>query len=116
MRKNKVLGQEGELLAKDYLEKKGYVAREQNLRIGRIEIDLVVLKDDLLVFVEVKTRSSTYFGEPEEAVDEAKANRILEASSAYLEDIDWKGNVRYDIVSIKTRPVLSIDHFEDAFY
>lgn len=110
-------GFEGEDLAVAFLENKGYCLRERNYRHKRSEIDLIVEKDNWLIFVEVKTRSSVAFGYPEEFVDEKKANKIMEGAENYIIENDWKGNVRYDVVAItlqKDKP--EIVHFEDAFY
>ncbi len=110
-------GREGERLAAEYLEKKGYRIRERNLRVGHQEIDLVAEREGWIVFVEVKARSSTSFGQPEDFVDEAKGARIVEAADVYLTDIGWEGNVRFDIVAITFRPgEPEILHIEDAFY
>ena len=57
------LGQEGEQLARTYLERKGYRIIVSNWRHGRAEIDLITTYDNILVFVEVKTRSSSQFGQ-----------------------------------------------------
>lgn len=110
-------GFEGEGLAITFLEKKGYQLLERNYRYKRSEIDLIVKKDNWLVFVEVKTRSSTAFGFPEEFVDYKKAEKILEGADQYMYEANWNGNVRYDIVSIVLKEgEPEIHHFEDAFY
>jgi len=110
-------GFEGEDLAVAFLENKGYCLRERNYRHKRSEIDLIVEKDNWLIFVEVKTRSSVAFGYPEEFVDEKKANRIMEGAENYIIENDWKGNVRYDVVAITLlKDEQEIIHFEDAFY
>jgi len=110
-------GEGGEQLAEALLEAKGYVIRERNYRYRRSEIDLIVQRDNWLVFVEVKTRTSDAFGFPEEFVDAKKKRKILEGADYYLYITDWKGNVRYDIVAInleQQEPQLL--HIEDAFY
>lgn len=110
-------GEQGEQLAEALLEAKGYVIRERNYRHRRSEIDLIVQRDNWLVFVEVKTRTSDAFGFPEEFVDAKKKRNILEGADYYLYITDWKGNVRYDIVAInleQQEPQLL--HIEDAFY
>lgn len=110
-------GFEGEDLAITFLKEKGYRLLERNYRYKRSEIDLIVEKDNWLVFVEVKTRSSTSFGYPEEFVDEKKAAKIMEGADQYIHENNWKANVRYDIVSIVLKKGNSeIVHFEDAFY
>ena len=110
-------GKAGEDRAAVFLQEKGFVIRERNYRAGRAEIDLVAQRDNWLVFVEVKLRSSDAFGYPEEFVDQKKINRILEAAVEYQYQINWQGNVRYDIVSIRdhVRPP-EVVHIEDAFY
>ncbi len=110
-------GKEGEALAAQFLENKGYQVRDRNYRYQRAEIDLIVQKDQLLVFVEVKYRTSTTFGYPEDFVDAPQASRIIEAADHYLCQINWIGNIRFDIVAVmmqQAAPV--IRHFEDAFY
>lgn len=110
-------GNEGENLAATFLEKKGYRIVQRNYRYKHAEIDLIVTRDNWLIFVEVKTRSSLSFGYPEEFVDEKKINKILEGADQYLFENNWNGNVRYDIVSIQLgRGAPQIDHFEDAFH
>ena len=110
-------GGDGESAAADYLIAKGYEVLERNYRHGRAEIDLIVKKKNWLVFVEVKTRSYSRFGFPEEFVDRAKEELILMAAENYIYETNWEGNVRYDIVSVLgvgfEREVV---HFEDAFY
>jgi putative endonuclease len=110
-------GSEGEIRAAEYLAGKGYEVLEKNYRYGRAEIDLIVKRNNWLVFVEVKTRSGSDFGFPEEFVDRAKEELILMAAENYIYKINWEGNVRYDIVSLLgTGFEREIVHFEDAFY
>lgn len=110
-------GIEGENLAAAFLKEKGYRIIQRNYRYKHAEIDLIVEKDDWLIFVEVKTRTSVSFGYPEEFVDEKKINKILEGADQYLFETNWNGHVRYDIVSIKLgNGAPQIDHFEDAIH
>jgi putative endonuclease len=106
-------GLNGENAAAKYLVNKGYEILERNYRYSRAEIDLVMKKGNWLVFVEVKTRSRSDFGFPEEFVDKEKEENILMAAEHYIFKINWQGNVRYDIISILNN---DIAHFEDAFY
>ena len=116
MNKNKELGQEGEQLAADYLKKSGWKILETNYRFRRSEIDLIASKKDLLIFVEVKTRSSTAYGLPEQFVDEKKADNIMKAANHYIREHDWKSNIRFDIISIIKKVRMELEHIEDAFY
>ena len=116
MDKNKELGQEGEQVATDYLKKRGWVILEMNYRYSRSEIDLIASKDDLLIFVEVKARTNTSFGMPEDFVDEKKAENIMKGADHYIHEINWKGNVRFDIISIIKKGRMELQHIEDAFF
>jgi putative endonuclease len=107
-------GSKGENMAAEFLKEKGFEIVARNYRYKCSEIDLIVKRDDWLLFVEVKTRSSSAFGEPEEFVDELKARRIFQAAEEYIFSKDWKGHVRFDVVSVKLGMVPEIVHFEDA--
>ncbi len=116
MGKNKELGQEGEQMAADYLKKNGWQILELNYRYRRSEIDLIATKGQLLVFFEVKARSDTAFGHPEDFVGDKKAENIIKGAEHYIEKLDWKGNIRFDIISIIKKEIPELAHFEDAFY
>jgi putative endonuclease len=109
-------GNKGEELAANFLTNKGYEIVARNYRYKHAEIDLIVKKEMLLVFVEVKTRSSSVFGEPESFVTPKKAAKVLEGAEQFMIENDWYGNIRFDIISVKTGSTFIIDHFEDAFH
>lgn len=109
-------GLDGEKLAEEYLKNKDFRVLERNYRHKRAEIDLIVRRNDLIVFVEVKTRKNKAFGNPEEFVSDLQAARIMEASESYLEKIEWQYQVRFDIVAITLKPKLEITHFEDGIF
>ena len=106
-------GAKGELLAAEMLRQKGFEIIERNYRFKRSEIDLIVKKDNWLVFVEVRVRNSNTFGYPEQTISQAKRKKVMEGAAHYLEEVNWTGNVRYDVVAIHKN---DIRHFEDAFY
>ena len=108
------IGSKGENLAADFLRRKGFKIVAQNYRFRRAEIDLIVQKENWIIFVEVKTRSSTNFGEPEEFVDDHKVRNIFKAAEEYIFSNNWLGHIRFDIVSVKLGREVVIDHFEDA--
>lgn len=116
MNKNKELGQEGEQIAANYLQKKGWQIHVMNYRHSRSEIDVIASINDLLIFVEVKARTNTSFGLPEDFVDEKKAQNIIKGAEHYITENDWKGNIRFDIISIIKKDTMEIEHIEDAFY
>ena len=108
------LGKEGERLAANFLMQKGFEVVSRNFRYRRAEIDLIVRREDWLLFIEVKTRSSSAYGEPEEAVTAKKVRMMYDAAEECIYSIDWKGHVRFDIISVKLGNPPEIMHFEDA--
>jgi putative endonuclease len=112
------LGRIGEKIAKQYLEEKGYEILDENWVHGKAEIDLIVYKDGLMVFVEVKARSSIAFGQPEEFVQKAKQKQMELASLAYIEIMNHQNEIRFDIIAItfKKDHTYNLNHIEDAFW
>lgn len=97
----KELGREGEQSALEYLEGKGYKILERNYRTPFGEIDIVAEEKDVIVFVEVKRRSTPLFGSPFEAVDRVKRKRIWQSALFYLKERKQTGRrVRFDVVGI----------------
>ena len=110
-------GQEAEQLAADFLVQKGFRILERNFRHKHCEVDLIVLKDNWLVFVEVKMRSSVAFGHPEIFVDSSKRHNVRRASRHYIFSRNWNGNIRFYVLAItKDGSGESILHIEDAFW
>ena len=110
-------GSWGETQATTFLEGKGYEIIEKNYRHKHAEIDLIVKKNKTLIFVEVKTRSGTGFGMPEEFVNYTKAKLIMKAAENYIYTKDWHFDIRFDIISILilSSGGINIKHIEDAF-
>lgn len=114
---NQQTGQEGEAVALDFLLKQGYLLLHKNWRHSHHEVDLIMSKDEVLVFVEVKTRMSNTFGFPENAVTAQKQKTLAKAAAAYLEKFAPDKSLRFDIVSVTRVPNnWEIEHFEDAFF
>ena len=110
------LGKLGEALAVAYLENKGYQILERNWRSGHKEIDIIALYDTVLVVVEVKTRKSDDYGEPDLAVGAYKQRMLIWAADAYVRYKNLDVDVRFDIISIViTEGEPEIEHLEDAF-
>ena len=112
------LGQAGETAAAEYYLAQGYEVLARGYRHGRAEVDLVLRRGAaLLVFVEVKTRSSSQFGPPETFVSARKKELFRRAATHLQETLDWRGDIRFDIVALTllTRG-FRLEHFEDAFY
>lgn len=110
----KAKGKRGEAIAKSHYQKGGYEILEMNYRYGRAEIDLIaLLNEQLLVFVEVKSRGRSDFGHPETFVSKEQQARIQEAAEDYILAINWKKDIRFDIVTLDPNNKLEV--FEDAF-
>ncbi len=111
------LGKKGELLAANFLRCKHYQILHTNWTYGKKEIDIIARQGDTLVFIEVKTRSTQFFGMPEDAVNGAKQDLLLRAAGHYLEQHALQpGCIRFDIISVTLGAAgEEIVHFEDAF-
>lgn len=114
---NTEIGRKGEELALDFLRKKGFEILETNWHYHHLEIDIIAKDGKMLVFVEVKTRTTSYFGNPEDAVSKQKIARIINAAEAYIYARDVQGESRFDVIAIILPPNKSpeIEYFEDAF-
>ena len=112
------LGAKGEALALTYLQSKGFRILEQNWRYKKAEVDLIIMDGEVLVFVEVKTRSTDIFGAPEFAVTAQKPALLSLAAAAYMEQINHDWEIRFDVVSIVLKPGYpqKIEHLKDAFF
>jgi putative endonuclease len=115
--KNKILGDQGESIAINHLINKGYKILESNWRVGRLEVDIIAMDDDILVFIEVKTRNTSYFGFPENAVNNKKKRFLTNAANAFINQGNLDNENRFDIVSIIIEnEQFELEHIEDAFY
>jgi putative endonuclease len=111
------LGKIGEQLAVDYLHRNGYSILERNFTFQKAEIDIIVQKDEFIVVVEVKTRNSAFFGNPQEFVSRAKIKLLVNAANEYLISNSLSQEVRFDIIAVlKNKNIEQIEHFKDAFY
>ena len=112
------IGRNGEKLAKVFLQDKGFTILETNWRYQRSEVDIIALDEEVLVFVEVKTRSSDVFSKPEDFLTKKKERLFSNAAGAYMDLHNYAWEVRFDIISVLLKPHSSpqILHFEDAFF
>lgn len=112
------LGQAGEAAAADFMVGLGFEVLARGYRHGRAEVDLIVRRGaELLVFVEVKTRSSSQFGPPETFVSARKKELFRLAATHLQETLAWRGDIRFDILALTLLSrEFRIEHFEDAFY
>lgn len=113
------LGKWGEDEAALYLEDQGYSILERDWKIGRRDLDILAVSPDgdVLVVVEVKTRTDEDRQKPEEAVGRSKMRNLAIAANAYVKECHIDKNLRFDIISIvgKGRQVETLEHFKDAF-
>ncbi|KAA2221543.1 YraN family protein [Chryseobacterium sediminis] len=110
-------GKIAEDLAVEHLIKNGYRILVRNFRFKKNEIDIVAEKDNLIIIVEVKARSTDTFMLPHEAVTKTKIKSIVSAANHYLEEFNKENEVRFDIISVlpDSNRNLMIDHIADAF-
>lgn len=118
MSKHNETGLKGEQLAANFLSEKGYTILHRNWCHGKKEVDVIAVRGEILVFVEVKTRSGLSFGFPEEAVHPQKQESLKIAAEAFLESYPEYRKIQFDIISVQLHhnQVKEIIHFEDAFY
>jgi putative endonuclease len=109
-------GKLGEQMTAKYLVDKGYIILEHNYRRGHLEIDLIALDGDELVIVEVKSRAYDTILQPEEAVDHKKRLALIRLANEYVKTHNRKENVRFDIVTIVSKPDgAEIKHLKNAY-
>ncbi len=114
------LGKTGERFAVEHLTSSGYNVIRQNYRYDRAELDIICTTSGKkeIVFVEVKTRRSRKYGEPEESVTEAKMNQIRKAAQGFLvENEEYQlYDVRLDVITVMIAGGdVKINHIENAF-
>lgn len=116
MAKHHIIGKVGEDLAAAHLEKLGYRILERNWRYRRSEIDIVAMCGDVLVLVEVKTRSTDLFGAPELSISRRKEELLVSALGAYMQHIGHDWAYRIDVISVVLHgdEVQSLTHFENV--
>ena len=112
------LGKQGEKMAAAYLAKNGYDILEQNFYFDKAEIDIVAQKNkETIVVVEVKTRNSNFFGNPQDFVSPSKIKLLVKAANEYVISKNLDVEVRFDIIAvIKNKREEKIEHFKNAFY
>ena len=117
MAQHNLLGGKGEMLASRFLLDKGYAVHHHNWRSGHKEIDISAQERNVLVFVEVKSRTSEEYGNAYDAVDDKKIRLLISAAQAYIRKYNIDLKFRFDIITVigNSEPY-RIEHIEDAFY
>ncbi|WP_282134756.1 YraN family protein [Seonamhaeicola maritimus] len=117
MAQHNELGKKGEQLAVDFLIKKNYNIVERNYRFDKAEVDIIAKNGDTLAIIEVKTRSSTDFGNPQDFVKPKQIKNLVKAVDEYVTVNGLDVEVRFDIIAIvKEGNQFNIEHLENAFY
>ena len=110
-------GAAGEQLACQWLLDHGFTLLHRNWRHGRDEIDIVAREGRFLVVVEVKTLTSSRWGDPEDAVDQRKRMKLMRAADGLIEQTEEDLELRFDVIAITHTPQgPEILHIPDAFY
>ena len=110
------LGKEGEDLAVDFLQKSGYKIVARNFRYLKAEVDIIARKKNVLAVIEVKTRSTPDFGDPQNFVKQKQINLLIKAVDFFVNEHKLDVDVRFDIVAIiRNKAGTRIEHLEDAF-
>ena len=118
MARHNETGKNGELLASAWLKEHGYDILHVNWRHSHYEIDVIASRNEMLHFIEVKTRNSMAFGHPEESVSKKKFSSVMNAAEEYLfQHSQWK-RVQYDVLSITRFKDQPVEYFliEDVYY
>ena len=116
MAEHNELGKKGEELAIAFLIENDYKILEKNYRYLKAEVDIIAQKGTVLAVVEVKTRSTDYFGDPQDFVNPKKIKLLLSAIDYYVIKKDLEVEVRFDIIAIiHKNNITKIEHLEDAF-
>ena len=116
MAEHNELGKKGEELAIAFLVENDYKILEKNYRYLKAEVDIIAQKGTVLAVVEVKTRSTDYFGDPQDFVNPKKIKLLLSAIDYYVIKKDLEVEVRFDIIAIiHKNNITKIEHLEDAF-
>lgn len=115
MTKHIKVGKTGESLALSYFKDKGYHILHQSWRSGNWEVDLIASKNDILHIIEVKTKSKSDYGYPEDEVSFAKINYLISAAEIYLNLNPQWNRVQFDVLAIVLKPSLDFFLIEDVY-
>lgn len=117
MARHNDLGKVGEEKAIAHLISLGHVLLAANYRVGRDEVDVITSYEKFIVFTEVKTRSDSYYGQPEEFVDKKKRMAMKRVAEVYMREHHSNADIRFDIISIHNhKGELKVYHIPDAFF
>ena len=117
MGKHNEFGKEGEMIATDFLIKKGYGIKHKNYRYLKTEIDIIAQKGNILAIVEVRARSNDRIIPIADTITKKKINLLVIGADHYVVENDLDVEVRFDVITIlKNKSIFKIEHMENAFY
>lgn len=116
MAQHNELGKRGEEMAVAHLLATGYEIVARNFIYQKAEVDIIARKDNILAVVEVKTRSTPDFGDPQDFVKKKQINQLVKAIDYFVNEHNLDVEVRFDIIAIiKNKAGTRLEHLEDAF-
>ena len=116
MAEHNELGKWGEDLACEKLVSEGYAIMERNWRMGHYEVDIIAMKDNRIIFAEVKTRADGYC-DPMEAIDRKKIAHMVASADVYMRSHDFPHEAQFDVFGIVGSPEdYKMEHIADAFF
>ncbi len=111
------LGKIGEQLSADLLLAKGYEILQRNFVYQKAEVDIIAKHDNMIICVEVKTRNSDFFGDPQDFVTPSKIKLLVKAMDAFVIENEISLETRFDIIAVlKNKQMEQLTHYENAFY
>lgn len=112
------IGPRGEAIAVRYLRTRGYQILERNFRYKQAEVDIIATDEQFLVLVEVKSRTSLWFGAPEAAINVQKIEQLCLAAGHYQEKHDIRKEIRFDVITVHfpKDKTARLRHIQDAFH
>ncbi len=114
----KIIGDKGEDIAENYLKKKGYKIIERNFKTRSLEIDIIAEKENILVFVEVRSKTKNNFGTPEETIDFKKLRKLKSNAEKYINYKKYNGVCRIDAICIifKNKNKVKLNHYKNIIF
>ena len=111
MAKHNLTGTEGEILGATHLIQEGYCILEKNWRHSHWEVDIIAYKNNTLHFIEIKTRKTKKFGQPEDKVGKKKMENLINAAEQYLYLNPQWNRIQFDILSISIITNKPVEYF-----
>lgn len=111
-------GNAAEVIARRYLEDKGYRILDTNWYHGRYELDIVALDGEELVIVEVRSKSGENFEHPEDAIPDKKIRHVISAADGWIRRHGWDKNTRFDLITValQRQGACELNHYDHAFF